>query len=293
MSERELLTSKEVDDLFYDMGQAKLWAETMSHRVGAVQEKLREWSEKARRCPSDLIVIHDQRRKIEGLTTANNNLRAKLTESKKTAMANWDKMMTAQKNMDFFKAQLDEERSKHDSTRRVGYAYQQACESNKREIEKLKAELEQVNGYNDAKRETIERQAEKIKQLEADMADLNGETQRGRADRAEQQLKTIVNSLQKLSTLLDGVGIEVLAEAQHAIWASWMKWMFEAGGETWHLGRHDGEDHWVMSNDKYERWHRQMNTPYADLPEDEKESDRMVVREHLGFLVPWGTASNG
>jgi len=30
----------------------------------------------------------------------------------------------------------------------------------------------------------------------------------------------------------------------------------------------------VIPKDKLTRWERQMNTRYADLPEDEKESDR-------------------
>jgi len=36
-----------------------------------------------------------------------------------------------------------------------------------------------------------------------------------------------------------------------------------------------------MPEGKAERWMRQMNTEYADLSEEERESDRKVVREHM------------
>jgi hypothetical protein len=67
-----------------------------------------------------------------------------------------------------------------------------------------------------------------------------------------------------------------------------MRWQL-----TENCGHKNPDGSFTIFPEKVERWTRQMNTPYADLPEDEKESDRMVVREHLGFLVPWGTASNG
>lgn len=85
--------------------------------------------------------------------------------------------------------------------------------------------------------------------------------------------------------------LEFMAEKQHAIWASWMKFMFECGEL-----QDDGS--WVMPKEKVGRWVRQMNTEYADLSEGERESDRKVVREFgihktpsdslvLGAAVTW------
>ena len=62
---------------------------------------------------------------------------------------------------------------------------------------------------------------------------------------------------------------ERVAEIQHKIWASWMKGMFESGG-----GRDIHSGIWLMHVDKDERWHRQMNTAYAELSEREKDGDR-------------------
>ena len=65
--------------------------------------------------------------------------------------------------------------------------------------------------------------------------------------------------------------LEILAEKQHEIWVAWMKFMFENGGAS------DGYDHWTMWRDKRDRWLRQMATPYAELSEKEKQSDRDVL----------------
>ncbi len=65
---------------------------------------------------------------------------------------------------------------------------------------------------------------------------------------------------------------ELFADKQHAIWSSWMKWMFEQGKHTPH-----GD--WIMTKDCVARWERQMDTDYDSLTEPEKESDRKVVDE--------------
>lgn len=59
---------------------------------------------------------------------------------------------------------------------------------------------------------------------------------------------------------------EALAEYAHEAWSNWMAYMFSKGDYD------DGE--WVMPVWAVERWQRQMNTPYAELPEEEKKSDR-------------------
>lgn len=70
---------------------------------------------------------------------------------------------------------------------------------------------------------------------------------------------------------------EALAEYAHEAWSGWMKYMFEKG----HI--HDTGicvlPHWAVK-----RWTRQMNTPYADLPESEKESDRLEADRMLAIV---------
>lgn len=66
---------------------------------------------------------------------------------------------------------------------------------------------------------------------------------------------------------------EKLAEYAHEAWSGWMRYMFKNGGAEYQLFD-TGLRAWVMLPQKQERWQRQMNTPYADLPESEKTSDR-------------------
>jgi hypothetical protein len=61
---------------------------------------------------------------------------------------------------------------------------------------------------------------------------------------------------------------ERLAELAHVMWSGWMVYLFSFGE-----GMPDGT--FVMDADKVRRWKRQMNTPYAHLLEEEKESDRI------------------
>lgn len=59
--------------------------------------------------------------------------------------------------------------------------------------------------------------------------------------------------------------LEKAAKACHEIWAHWMRY---------YLSRQfDQED--------YARWRRQMNTPYPELSESEKASDRAVARLYM------------
>lgn len=58
--------------------------------------------------------------------------------------------------------------------------------------------------------------------------------------------------------------LEVLADQEHERWSGWMRWMFE---------------NWTDEN--IERWKKQMVTPYRDLPEHSKESDRKEARKTI------------
>jgi len=59
---------------------------------------------------------------------------------------------------------------------------------------------------------------------------------------------------------------EELASYAHEAWSGWMTYLFQLG--TFH----DGE--FTIHREQMERWTRQSNTPYNQLPEHEKESDR-------------------
>jgi len=60
---------------------------------------------------------------------------------------------------------------------------------------------------------------------------------------------------------------EKIAEHAHIVWQRWMGYM---------LGHLD-EVH-------LERWRRQAHTKYEDLPEYEKESDRIIAKQYLALL---------
>jgi hypothetical protein len=81
---------------------------------------------------------------------------------------------------------------------------------------------------------------------------------------------------------------EALAEYAHQAWSGWMKYLFGKGEYGWADGpveaNRRAERVWMMPQWAVERWQRQMNTPYADLPESEKESDRKEADEMLAIV---------
>jgi hypothetical protein len=67
--------------------------------------------------------------------------------------------------------------------------------------------------------------------------------------------------------------LETIASAAHDIWAHWMKYFIpkmEAGEFT---------------EEDFEKWKRQMETPYYDLSEEEKNSDRDVAKLYLKNII--------
>jgi hypothetical protein len=72
---------------------------------------------------------------------------------------------------------------------------------------------------------------------------------------------------------------ERLAEYAHTAWSGWMRYLFEKS-----TANPDGTvtiPAWAV-----ERWQRQMQTAYADLPESEKASDRAEADAMLAILAP-------
>jgi hypothetical protein len=70
---------------------------------------------------------------------------------------------------------------------------------------------------------------------------------------------------------------ERLAALEHDQWAGWLKYLFEKSTES-----NDGRVEIPAS--LVARWKRQMKTPYFDLPENEKESDRAEADKVLSAI---------
>lgn len=77
---------------------------------------------------------------------------------------------------------------------------------------------------------------------------------------------------------------EELAAYAHEAWSGWMRYMFDKG-EARQIAIDGGiSTKWLMPSELYHRWQRQMRTPYADLPEAEKESDRKEADAILAIM---------
>ncbi len=74
--------------------------------------------------------------------------------------------------------------------------------------------------------------------------------------------------------------IELMADMVHEVWADWMKYMFEQG----YVNRFAPNEQWVMPTEFYKRWTRQTNTPYNELTEKEKGSDREIALRYLQLI---------
>lgn len=69
---------------------------------------------------------------------------------------------------------------------------------------------------------------------------------------------------------------EALAEYAHEAWSGWMRYMFSKCN--------DWDGVLLIPSESVARWQRQMNTPYADLPESEKASDRDEADKILALV---------
>ncbi len=65
--------------------------------------------------------------------------------------------------------------------------------------------------------------------------------------------------------------IELLADFEHDRWSRWQKYLFSKC-----IVNSDGT--LTMPKELVDRWTRQMNTNYKNLPEEEKNSDRREAR---------------
>lgn len=62
--------------------------------------------------------------------------------------------------------------------------------------------------------------------------------------------------------------IEKLSELEHEQWSHWTKYMLDN-----------------LTQKNIEKWKKQINTPYAELSEEEKESDRIWARKTIKTIA--------
>lgn len=72
---------------------------------------------------------------------------------------------------------------------------------------------------------------------------------------------------------------EQLAALAHEQWSGWMRYLFSRGT----FNDYDGT--WAMPRWAVERWKRQLETDYADLPDYEKDADRAEADKVLAILA--------
>lgn len=79
--------------------------------------------------------------------------------------------------------------------------------------------------------------------------------------------------------------IEQAAAEQHEIWSHWMKYLFSQCKELEMELPNDSvkvkTGNLIIPVEKVERWRLQMNTPYSQLSEKEKQSDRDIVKQFI------------
>ena len=71
---------------------------------------------------------------------------------------------------------------------------------------------------------------------------------------------------------------EALADYAHRAWSGWMEYMFSKGESG-------ADGSWIMPAWAVERWRRQVATPYAELSEQEKMSDRKEAAEMIAIVA--------
>lgn len=80
--------------------------------------------------------------------------------------------------------------------------------------------------------------------------------------------------------------IEQLAEQEHASWARWMAYLFS----KCERGSSDDPDNpggYIIPAGYVEALQRQIDTPYADLTEEEQQYDRDEVAHILPIIHRW------
>lgn len=78
---------------------------------------------------------------------------------------------------------------------------------------------------------------------------------------------------------IQNIDLEKIAEIQHDIWINWMNYLFS-------ISQVNNDGSYTIPVENVIKWKRLVNTPYDNLTEGEKESDReqayRVLRGMLG-----------
>ena len=72
--------------------------------------------------------------------------------------------------------------------------------------------------------------------------------------------------------------LDELAAVEHERWAHWQQYLHDQCQPL-----EDGS--LIIPTELVQRWRTQITTPYADLTENEKESDREQVRKYLPIVL--------
>lgn len=70
---------------------------------------------------------------------------------------------------------------------------------------------------------------------------------------------------------------EKLSDIQHEIWSTWMIYLFK-------ISIYNNDGTYTIPVDKVEHWKRQISTPYGELSEIEKDSDRKQADKIIAIL---------
>lgn len=81
----------------------------------------------------------------------------------------------------------------------------------------------------------------------------------------------------QIAQALDGL-VETLAAVEHERWSHWQRYMH---GKC--INQPDGS--LIIPANLAQRWQEQVDKPYAELSEQEKESDREQVRKYLPLIA--------
>jgi len=89
--------------------------------------------------------------------------------------------------------------------------------------------------------------------------------------------KLEVNSMTTKDNNWEEEFVEKGAALEHDRWARWQEYMFSQCRDNDGGGK-------IVPLDLFLRWTRQINTPYSELSEKEKESDRKETRNYLPLI---------
>ena len=82
---------------------------------------------------------------------------------------------------------------------------------------------------------------------------------------------------EQIATVLNGA-LETLSAIEHERWSHWQRYLHSKCSRQ-------PNGTLVIPTELVEKWEEQIETPYADLSEKEKESDREQVRKYLSLVA--------